>query len=476
MKSVIEELDQDGFLKTLFEAIPCSVLVVDKDRRVKAVNDALRQGFGIVEAEVLDKRGGDVLRCIHAHTSPKGCGYSDECENCMVRNTAIEAISGKSPQRLYAEAELEVEGKPASFKLMVSAAPFDYKGERLAVVLLEDITELSGLRRRLKTEHSFAGIIGNEPSMQELFETIRDVTNVNVPIHIYGESGTGKELVASAIHSEGIRSKKPFVPVNCAALPEGVLESELFGHVRGAFTGAIRDKKGRFELADGGSLFLDEVADMPKVVQAKLLRVLQEGKFERVGDEKTISVDVRIISATNRELMREVEQGNFREDLYYRLNVVPIYVPPLRERRNDIPPLVDCFLERAVAGGQKSLGVSEDALSLMMDYSWSGNIRELQSAIQFALIKSKGGVIQAWHLSPQLQAWAKGSTNSRPAKKPEPDGAESALVEKKSTKKLDADRVAEALAKANGNKVKAAEFLGVGRATLYRFFKNNKIS
>ncbi len=474
MKSIFEELGREGLLKTLFEAIPCGVFIVDKDRRVKAVNDAMKQSFSLTEAKVINTRGGEALRCVHSHTHPKGCGYSEECRSCTVRNTALAAIDGKTTKRTKAEVNLEVGGKMVVHKLLLSAAPFDHEGERLAVVLLEDISELNELRRRLKTEHSFAGIIGNSPAMQDLFETIRDVTDINVPIHIHGASGTGKELVASAIHNEGIRAKKPFVPINCAALPEGVLESELFGHVRGAFTGAIRDKKGRFELADGGTLFLDEVADMPKLVQAKLLRVLQEGKFERVGDEKTVSVDVRIISATNRDLMSEVEQGNFRDDLYYRLNVVPIEIPSLRERKNDIPLLVDLFVERAEVGELKSPGVSQDALSLMMDYSWPGNIRELQSAVQFALIKAKGAVIQPHHLSPQLRDGGKGSSVSRPPERPDEGLVGTASAERKPSGKLDPESVREALERADGNKVKAAKLLGVGRATLYRFLDKSK--
>ena len=188
-------------------------------------------------------------------------------------------------------------------------------------------------------EHRFSGIIGRDSKMKDIFEMIREITDINIPVLIQGESGTGKELVARAIHNEGPRVHKAFVPVNCGALPEGLLESELFGHVKGSFTGVLRDRKGRFEMADGGTLFLDEIGDLTKVMQAKLLRVLQEGKFERVGDEKTISVEVRIISAANRDLKHEVEKENFRDDLYYRISVVPIHMPPLRKRKNDIPLL-----------------------------------------------------------------------------------------------------------------------------------------
>ena len=241
------------------------------------------------------------------------------------------------------------------------------------------------------------------------------------------------------------------MPVNCAALPEGTLESELFGHVKGAFTGAVQDKKGRFGLANNGTIFLDEVADLPKFVQAKLLRVLQEGTFEPVGAEKTTSVDVRLISATNRDLKREVERGIFREDLYYRINVVLIHLPPLRKRKNDIPLLLKHFLDKAREEGQESPGFSKEALAAMIDYPWPGNVRELQSAVRSALVKSRGRVIQPDDLPPEL----KKRQNERPSRGP--------------SRKLDTESVRAALARTGGNKAKAARMLGVGRATLYRF-------
>ena len=313
---------------------------------------------------------------------------------------------------------------------------------------VQDITD------RIRAKNSFAGIIGRDVRMQELFETISELSEVNVPVLIQGESGTGKELVAAAVHNEGPRATKPFVPVNCSALPEGLLESELFGHVKGAFTGALRDKKGRFDLADGGTLFLDEVADLSRVVQAKLLRVLQEGKFEPVGGEKTISVDVRLISAANRDLKREMEKGNFRDDLYYRINVVPIHLPPLRERKNDIPLLIENFLEKAASDGQISEGISKDAISIMIDYPWPGNVRELQSAIRFALIKSKGRSIQPHHLPMELKK------------------QKTTPFSRGHSRKLGPDDVQAALKQSGGNKAKAAKLLGVGRATLYRFLAN----
>jgi len=319
---------------------------------------------------------------------------------------------------------------------------------------LRSIGTVQDITKQKQTEYSFSGIIGRNAKMRELFETIREITEVNIPVLVEGESGTGKELVARAIHNEGPRANKPFVPINCSALPEGLLESELFGHVKGAFTGALRDRKGRFEMARGGSLFLDEVADLSKTVQAKLLRVLQEGTFEQVGSERTISADVRIISAANRSLKHEMKKGNFRDDLYYRISVVPMHIPPLRKRKDDIPLLIDNFFKKALYEGQNSGGISRDALAVMVDYPWPGNVRELQSAIWYALIKSKGRIVQPEHLPIELKSKKKGKPSRGPSRR------------------LDPKSVKEALIRSGGNKAKAARLLGVGRATLYRFLKD----
>jgi transcriptional regulator with PAS, ATPase and Fis domain len=451
MKPVRELMNQNEFLKGLFSAIPCGVLIVDRERKVLVVNSVIERIFGVSDAAVTGMSGGEVLRCVHVQDSPDGCGFGDHCRTCLVRKTALDAIGGQQINRNRADMELLVGGKPRNLTLLVSAAPFDHEGERLAVVVMEDITELSTLRARLKTEHSFAGIISQDDRMLELFETIREIADVNIPVLIQGESGTGKELVASAIHNEGQRSTEPFVPVNCGALPEGLLESELFGHVKGAFTGAIRDKKGRFELAHRGTLFLDEIGEMPKSVQVKLLRVLQEGTFEQVGGERTLTADVRLISATNRDLKKAVGNSNFRDDLYYRINVVPVFLPPLRERKQDIPLLTEHFLKTAGDGGQKSGGISKSAMATMIDYAWPGNVRELQSAIRFALVKSRGRMIQPEHLPLELKS-SETRHHSRGPKR-----------------KLNGSDVSRALIQSGGNKAKAARILGVGRATLYRF-------
>ncbi|MCK4914205.1 MAG: sigma-54-dependent Fis family transcriptional regulator [Planctomycetes bacterium] len=325
-----------------------------------------------------------------------------------------------------------------------------------------DITELSQLRRRLESERSFAGIIGCDAKMLELFDTIREVAEVDAPVLLQGESGTGKELVAIAIHNQGTLSNRPFVPVNCGALPEGVLESELFGHVKGAFTGAIRDRKGRFELADGGTIFLDEIGELPREMQVKLLRVLQDGKFQPVGSEKTMKVDVRVISATNKNLAEEVSNGTFREDLFYRLCVVPIYMPPLRERRKDIPLLANHFLREALAEmHREKVVLSTEAIDFLMEYNWPGNVRELENAMQYALMKCKGDQVLPEHFSLRDRSVA----------------FEESTQDKKQRKtKIDTDSVTKALEETGGNKIAAAEKLGVSRATLYRHIQDGQES
>jgi len=252
------------------------------------------------------------------------------------------------------------------------------------------------LRKKLARQYTLADMISKNSRMQEVFALVRDVADLRSTVLIQGESGTGKELVARAIHSCGVRSGHPFVPVSCAALPETLLESELFGHEKGSFTGASERKKGRFELAQGGTLFLDEIGDIPLKVQVDLLRVLQERRFFRLGGTEEIEVDVRVIAATNRDLRQAVQQGTFRDELFYRLNVITITLPPLRERREDIPLLAHEFIERlAVEVGKEVDEISEGALKLLLDYRWPGNVRELENAIERAIVTTRSHVLLA---------------------------------------------------------------------------------
>jgi PAS domain S-box-containing protein len=333
----------------------------------------------------------------------------------------------------------------------------DKKGQDFGVLAsLVDVTEILNLSMKAHELTSFSGIVAKDSKMMMVFRQIQDVAGYNYPVHISGETGTGKELVASAIHHESHRSGAPFVPINCGALPESLIESELFGHVKGAFSGAIRDKKGRFELADKGTIFLDEVAELSRQMQVKLLRFLQDGMFEKVGGENTVRVNVRVISATNKDLKKEVQQKAFRKDLFYRLNVIPIYLPPLRERRNDIPLLVDHFLKEA-GEMHKNMPpkISKEAVSVMMGYHWPGNVRELQNAIQFAIVNCSGDTIFPRDLPMELKN-------------------QSILgLSRGASRKLSVENVKTALIITGGNKAKAARILGVGRATLYRFLTDH---
>lgn len=341
--------------------------------------------------------------------------------------------------------------------LKMSIMPLTDEMERNVGALLSfrDDTELDQLKKRLKHHHTLGSLVGKDPKTLELFDQIKEVSSVIVPVLITGESGTGKELVANAIHDIGERADKPFVAINCGALPEGILESELFGHVSGAFTGAVQNRKGRFELADGGTIFLDEVGELSHSMQVKLLRVLQEKKFERVGGEETIKVNVRVISATNQNLRKLIEQKKFRRDLYYRLCVIPISLAPLRDRRLDIPTLVEHFLELIAKEVKRPvLTTSNKVMDFLSSYEWPGNVRELHNAIEYAYVKCRTGAIEASHLPSEIVNYQK-KKKSRPGP---------ALKFKK-------EDILMALSKSQGNKKEAAKRMGVGRATLYRYLE-----
>ena len=320
------------------------------------------------------------------------------------------------------------------------------------------LREVGRLRKEVHKEYSFHQILGKSKAIQAVFDLIRRVADTPTNVLITGESGTGKELVAKAIHFNSERREGPFVPVNCAAIPEQLLESELFGHMRGAFTDAKMDKRGLFEEAQKGTVFLDEISELPLMLQAKILRVIQEKEIRRVGATKPISVDVRIIAATNLNLNLEVKAKRFREDLYYRLNVIELKLPPLRERREDIPLLVEAFLKKCGdARGKAMKGVSESALAMLMDYAWPGNVRELENVIERAVTLSLGEKIGPDDLPPAVQG-------ARGDRRVLDEAAEKTLtlheIEKEYIKKI--------LEKMGGNKYQAAHALGIDRKTLYR--------
>lgn len=309
--------------------------------------------------------------------------------------------------------------------------------------------ENSRLQRELRARFQPSNIIGNSKAMQGVFDMIAQVSRSEATVLIRGESGTGKELVAQAIHYNSHRASKPFVKVNCSALPESVIESELFGHEKGSFTGATSMRKGRFEFADGGTIFLDEIGDLPPTIQVKLLRVLQEKEFERVGGNQTIRVNVRIITATNRNLEALMESNEFREDLYYRLNVFPIHIPPLRERKSDILLLADHFIDRYANKNHTTIRrISTPAIDLLTNYHWPGNVRELENCIERAVLLSVDEVIHSHHLPPSLQSAESTDT--------EPTGS---LEE--SLENLERELIMDALKSTKGNMAKAARLLDI---------------
>ncbi|WP_447974812.1 sigma-54-dependent transcriptional regulator [Nitrospira sp. Kam-Ns4a] len=318
--------------------------------------------------------------------------------------------------------------------------------------------EVARLRKEVSREYSFHQILGKSKPMREVFDLIRRVADSATNVLITGESGTGKELVAKAIHYNSGRRDAPFVPVNCAAIPEALLESELFGHIKGAFTDAKTDKRGLFEEANGGTLFLDEISELPLMLQAKLLRAIQEREIRRVGATKSVPVDLRIIAATNLSLADEVKQKRFREDLYYRLNVIEIRLPPLRERREDIPLLVEAFLRKCAESSQKPVqGISESALALLVDYAWPGNVRELENVIERAVTLARGEKVVAEDLPPAVQG-------SRGERQVIDEAAERTLP----LQEVEREYILRILDKTGGNKHQAAQILGIDRKTLYR--------
>ncbi len=322
--------------------------------------------------------------------------------------------------------------------------------------------EVRSLREQMDAEHSLGNIIGKSPSMRELITKVQQVASSTASILIAGESGTGKEIFANAIHSLSPRVNKPMIKVNCGALPDTLLESELFGYEKGAFTDAKSSKPGRFELADEGTLFLDEIGEMPKPLQVKLLRVLQDGKFERLGGTKSLNVDVRLIAATNKDLRMEVEAGNFRADLFYRLNVITLELPPLRSRREDIPLLVDCFLKKYSEKAEKPIqGMSRQALEALEAYHWPGNIRELENAIEQAVVLTQSNKIEQMDLPASIHKVGKDSAYPHDPKSiTVPLGTPVETVEQ--------HLISETLKMTGGDKELAAKLLGISSRTIYR--------
>jgi len=436
LKRLMEERDN---LLRILDNLQEGIIAHDQNRRIVFFNKSAEKITGFKREEVLNKDCHDVF-------GRPFCG--DQC-SFLVKDPSF------TTEINYSVTAITKHGDLKKLEMVVNPI-FDKEGKFFGVLAcFKDVTDLLTLEFQFRKISSFNGIIGNSPQMLQIYQKIKALAQVDYPVHIYGETGSGKELVAHAIHHESKRAKEPFVPVNCSALPENLLESELFGYEKGAFTGAYKARKGRFELAHKGTLFLDEIGDMPFHLQAKLLRAIETGYIEKLGGESPVKIDVRIISATHKDLAKEVKEGRFRSDLYYRLNVVPIHIPPLRERAEDIPLLVEHFLKEAQKEGMRAKATTKQALKLLMEYQWPGNVRELQSAIRYALIHSQDGLIKEQDLPHVIREKTIGSHEGTKATKITPED------------------VKEALLRTKGSKTRAAQLLGIGRATLYRYLKKN---
>jgi Nif-specific regulatory protein len=408
-----------------------------------------RIGEGIV-GRVIEKRvpmvipniGQEPLFLNKTGSRPEKDGVSFLCVPIMLKNEVLGVISA---DRIYSKRQGNVDDDLRVLRIVSSLiAQF--------IKLWESYEEIEkekeSLKRELKGKYSIENIIGQSDRMQEVFEAVHRVAPSKATVLLRGESGTGKELIAKAVHYMSKRNKGPFLKFNCASIPEGLLESELFGHEKGAFTGAIASRKGKFELANKGTIFLDEIGDLPILLQPKILRVLQEREFERVGSEKTIKVDVRIIAATSRNLETLSSQGQFREDLYYRLNVIPLFLPPLRDRGEDIPILIDYFLKAFNQENDRSVNLDEGALQVFLNYTWPGNVRELENTIERLVIMSGAEKVTAADLPVSL--------NIRRTKSPDRSASLTSNVVE-----IEKANIQDALEKSGWIQAKAARILGI---------------
>ena len=381
-------LRQISNLESLLDAADTGVMIIDTDRKVRFLNERAKGLLGYEIGEVYGNRCSLVAR-------------TSDCENnCPLTRTLHAGREVRNAEMVYTAKD------DRRFQALTSIVTLrNEEGNIIAAAeLFKDITEIKQLEEKIHGRYSFANIIGKSHNMQEIYNLIEEVAPTDASVLIQGESGTGKELIAAAIHTYSPRKDNEFVKVNSSAFPEGLLESELFGHAKGAFTGAYQDKKGKFEIADEGTLFLDEIGEMSPLLQVKLLRVLQDGEFQRVGENKSRRVNVRLIAATNKDLKSAISKKEFREDLYYRLNVVPIFVPALRKRRVDIPLLVNHFIRELNRMTKDKMieRLSQRTLDVLMRYNFPGNVRELQNIIEYAYIRCNGQIIEPAHLPTEL--------------------------------------------------------------------------
>lgn len=432
--------------EAILDSIADGVFTVDLDWNITSFNQAATRITGVPAEEAIGQKCWEVF-------------HSSLCDgDCALRTCLRE--SGSISNRSIFIVRPDGEKVPIS----ISAAPlYDQGGNVIGgVETFRDLTDIHLIRKHMQDSYSFEDIVGKSEILSRTFRILPQIAKSEATVLLLGESGTGKELFAHAIHNLSTRSNGPFVAVNCGALPDTLLESELFGYKAGAFTDAKRDKAGRFQTARGGTIFLDEIGDMPQNLQVKLLRVLQEKSFEPLGSETSIKADVRVIAATNRDLGTLVNEGEFRQDLYYRLNVAQMHLPALRERREDIPLLITHFVRKLNAlQGKEVEGVSEDVLSILMRHPFPGNVRELENILEFSFILCPGGFVQVEHLPEHLQ--------------PTQDSAPAHVDEGPMTlEQIKCQAVARALARNNGKRMKTCRELGISKDTLRRMISRCK--
>ncbi len=444
--------DLETYWRTVVDTIQDGVMIVDPRGRIVSVNRAFMEITGYPREELVGAPC-TVINCT-------SCDIARENESChwcvMFQKGELRkqrcSISRKDGSAVHVLKNASVLKNGAGVVIGAVETMTDVTG------LLEKETQIATFRKELQAADVFHGLIGRSPAMLRVYDMIENAAQSDAPVIIYGESGVGKELAAAAVHAAGNRADKPFIKVNCAALNESLLESELFGHVKGAYTGAFRNRTGRFEAAGDGDVFLDEIGDVPLSTQVKLLRVLEDRVIERVGDHKPIPVGARIISATNRDLTALIEEGAFRRDFYYRINVIPIRMPSLRERRDDIPLLAESFFRRInLRSGKNLRGISPEAMGLLTGYDWPGNVRELRSAFEYAFIACRGDMLEAWDLPRDI------------AGKAEKARAEAPVVE--DLEAIKKERLVQALGRAGGNQSEAARILGLSRTTIWNQMK-----
>ena len=440
----------------IIETMTEGLMLVDPVGKILYVNKAMENLLQYKKHELIGKSC-DVLECSSCFGTKKG-GKGKYC-----------ALFQKGQVRNFKCAFRRKDGTTLS--VLKNATTLKDENNKV-VAGVENLTDLSSheqkdheinsLKKQLHDKDGFQGLLGKSLIMGHVFDLTRSAATSEAPIIIYGESGTGKELIASALHTLGPKKNGPYIKVNCAALNDNLLESELFGHTKGAFTGANHSRTGRFEAAHGGDIFLDEIGDMPLTVQTKLLRVLQEHEIERVGDHQPIPINVRVIAATNKNLQQLISKGQFREDLYFRIGVIPIHLPPLRERKEDIPCLLETFIERTrLKTGKEISGVSKEALELLYFYHWPGNVRELINFVEYAFVLCPGKTILPQHL-PALLTPPDQQTYSRADVRQHSTGDER-------------ESILKALMATGGNKSQAARLLGISRVTLWKRIKKHQI-